>query len=75
MMAALLSSSIGDLAEELALSSNERWLETASAALQNNHSTFTMLPLNEITGDASLVAELAARGYTVHDPAELDPQK
>jgi hypothetical protein len=75
MISTLLSTSVGELAENLTLTSNERWLDAASAALQNNHSTFTMLPLNEISGDASLVAALAARGYSVHDPADLDPEK
>ena len=64
----LLTSSEGELAQELLEESRQRWLDAAVSALEHNRSTFTMLPVAYIKGSLSLVRTLAELGYTVHEP-------
>jgi hypothetical protein len=66
--AMLAESTEGQLLVEKILENNARWLDVAEAALETNHSTFAVLPLSQIIGANSLVAQLGTRGFTVHDP-------
>lgn len=64
----LLGSSEGDLVRSLLDESLQRWLDAAVSALENNGSTFTMLPMEYLIGDLSLVDKLTAMGYQAHIP-------
>jgi hypothetical protein len=66
--AMMVDSTEGELMVNMQIASRARWLDAAQAALEKNPSTFAMLPLARIIGDASLVTELGARGYVIHDP-------
>jgi hypothetical protein len=66
--ALLLDSTEGELLQQTLLESRQRWIDAATSALMKNPSTFAVLPMAQITGAASLVEELAARGYLVDAP-------
>ncbi len=44
------------------------WIAAAETALENNASTFAILPMHNVLGDKSLVAALQAKGYQVDAP-------
>lgn len=44
------------------------WLAAAEAAIAKNDSTFTMLPMYQITTPTGYIAKLRERGYTVEEP-------
>jgi hypothetical protein len=62
------NSSEGTLLLDMQRESRARWLDAAQGALETHASTFAMLPLAQIIGTNSLVAELASRGFMVRDP-------
>jgi hypothetical protein len=64
----MLKSSEGELLGQLELESRQLWLDAAQKALEKNRTTFAMLPLAQIMGDASFVDELGARGFAVREP-------
>lgn len=66
--ALLLTSSEGELIEGLHEESLQHWLDAATLALENNSSTFSMLPMTYITGELSLLERLAEMGYQIHTP-------
>ncbi len=45
-----------------------KWLETASAALEKNATTFALLPVERLLDKDGVLADFAARGYTVEAP-------
>jgi hypothetical protein len=45
-----------------------KWLGEAEAALANHTRSFSVLPMRELVAADGLLAELAARGYTVTPP-------
>lgn len=55
---------VHDLAQQM----ERKWLATAEAALQNNVSTFAMLPVSELLKDDGYLAKLQAKGYEVKAP-------
>ena len=48
------------------------WLESASAALEKNASTFAILPIAQLLREDGPLAKLRARGYRIDTPEELD---
>lgn len=46
----------------------DRWLDAVDAALAGNTSSFAMVPLHLLFGDAGYLAALAARGYAIVGP-------
>ncbi|WUR13713.1 TraB/GumN family protein [[Empedobacter] haloabium] len=44
------------------------WMAAAEKALANNQSTFALLPLHNLLGQKSYLADLQAKGYTVEQP-------
>lgn len=67
-LALMFASSEGAYLQQLQDASRQRWLDAASAALQHNRNTFTMLGLGQIIGPDALALELARQGYTLHAP-------
>lgn len=50
--------------------SRERWVAAAEKALENNTTTFSMLPIEDVLDKEGLVAQLEAKGYKVEISAE-----
>jgi hypothetical protein len=44
------------------------WVKLAEKALADNASTFALLPMKDVVGPASYLADLQAQGYTVESP-------
>jgi hypothetical protein len=44
------------------------WVKAAEKSLADNASTFALLPMKDIVGPASYLADLQAKGYTVESP-------
>jgi hypothetical protein len=44
------------------------WVKAAEKSLADNTSTFALLPMNDIVGPTSYLADLQAKGYTVENP-------
>jgi hypothetical protein len=44
------------------------WVKAAEKSLDDNTSTFALLPMKDIVGPASYLADLQAKGYTVESP-------
>jgi hypothetical protein len=44
------------------------WVKLAEKALADNASTFALLPMKDVVGPASYLADLQAKGYTVESP-------
>jgi hypothetical protein len=44
------------------------WFKLAEKALADNASTFALLPMKDVVGPASYLADLQAKGYTVESP-------
>jgi hypothetical protein len=44
------------------------WLAEAERALANDERSFSVLPMRELVATDGLLAQLAARGYTVTPP-------
>ncbi|MFZ1621632.1 TraB/GumN family protein [Dokdonella sp.] len=55
---------LGDLQERLAT----LWLEAAQEALDNNASTFALLPVRHLLSNDGMLARLRARGYSIEAP-------
>jgi len=45
-----------------------KWLDEADHALATHKTTFSVLPMRELVAADGLLAQLAARGYTVTAP-------
>ncbi len=58
------SAGIKDLGDELFA----KWLREAEHSLATHNTTFTVLPMRELVAGDGLLAQLAARGYTVTAP-------
>ncbi|MCM2337007.1 MAG: TraB/GumN family protein [Pseudomonas sp.] len=62
-----------DVAREMGMDdalarSQAKWIAAAEAALARHDTTFAMLDLDDVLGDAGLLARLRARGYEVVSP-------
>ena len=51
-----------------------RWLGAAEAALAKNQTTFSVLPMRELTRPDGFLARLKAKGYAVEEPRPPDAQ-
>lgn len=55
----------GPIAQEARIKARDLWFESAVRALENNDSTFSILPMREIFHPEGLVARLKKQGYSV----------
>jgi TraB family protein len=62
------TSSEGEVFEDLARQSQEKWLSGAEEGLTNHRTSFAVLDISDLLSDDGLLAKLAAKGYSVRAP-------